>query len=50
MDIPRSAVLLATLLAAVPAMAQHGPSTPRRASRWARPAVPSASNRWMPGG
>ncbi|MBH1433278.1 EF-hand domain-containing protein [Stenotrophomonas maltophilia] len=28
MSIPRSAVLLAALLATVPAMAQHGPSTP----------------------
>ncbi len=28
MNLPRSAVLVATLLASVPAMAQHGPSTP----------------------
>ncbi len=51
MNIPRSAVLAATLLASVPAMAQHGPSPPpRRASRWARPAARSVSSRWMPAG
>lgn len=50
MNLPRAALLLTILLASVPAIAQHGPSTPAQSQPLGPPAARSASSRWMPAG